>query len=78
MNEKTNLVKEEHTLPEAPWIDISIKPEKMELFEAFCERNRIPYETINSTVFIYNPSICIYIQFIILIFKVTVKVNKLI
>lgn len=49
MNEKTNLVKEEHTLPEAPWIDISIEPENSELFEAFCERNRIPYETINST-----------------------------
>lgn len=49
MNEKTNLVKEEHTLPEAPWIDISIKPENMELFEAFCERNHIPFEVIDSS-----------------------------
>ena len=49
MNEKINIVEEEYTLPEAPWIDISIGPENLELFKAFCERNRIPFEVINST-----------------------------
>ena len=42
MNEKTDLIN-------APWVYISIEPENMEVFEAFCERNRIPYEMIDST-----------------------------
>lgn len=49
MNEKMNPVEEEYTLPEAPWINISIDSENMELFKAFCERNRIPFEVIDST-----------------------------
>lgn len=41
MNEKTDFI-------EAPWVCISIEPENVELFEAFCERNRIPYDVTNS------------------------------
>ena len=34
---------------EAPWTQISIEADNMEIFEAFCERNRIPYEVTDST-----------------------------
>lgn len=49
MNEKTDLIEEEYTLPEVPWIDISIEVENMALFEAFCDRNHIPFEVNDST-----------------------------
>lgn len=48
MKEKMDFA-EEYTLPEAPWIDISIKVENMAVFETFCDRNRIPFEVTDST-----------------------------
>lgn len=41
MKEKTDLI-------EAPWVYISIEQENIEIFEAFCERNRIPYDVTDS------------------------------
>ena len=49
MFDEVVLHEDEFTLPEPPWIHISIKTEKMEAFEAFCERNHIPFEMVDSS-----------------------------
>lgn len=49
MTNEVNFYGDGFTFPEPPWIYLAIETENMKTFEAFCERNQIPFEVIDSS-----------------------------